>query len=245
MVDLHKGDSKSKCMHLKFLPKTASAISFQNPPNLNPFMDQKRSLRSYVGRGYSGHLISIIPTEARWKPAENSTFQAQEPTSPKVSCMGQIHDKHKHKNKIKESNQIVSASKYFSKKTSINWNIFSTAAKQFAGRKSGVSAAKFLDRAPTLSQMKRFASGRDGLTGPDWTAQIAPVELDCLSYYTDDEDRSGETKEEEITVPFLAPIWICEGGGLASESRKEVNLWKRRTMAQPRPLELNNLLLPN
>uniref|UniRef100_A0A5B7BNF0 Uncharacterized protein n=1 Tax=Davidia involucrata TaxID=16924 RepID=A0A5B7BNF0_DAVIN len=59
-------------------------------------------MKTHVGRGFFDPIISIIPAEARRKP-KNSSFEAQEPTSPKVSCMGQI----KRKMKIKKTKQIV------------------------------------------------------------------------------------------------------------------------------------------
>uniref|UniRef100_A0A5B6YUU1 Uncharacterized protein n=1 Tax=Davidia involucrata TaxID=16924 RepID=A0A5B6YUU1_DAVIN len=249
--------AKSKMKLLKFLPKAASAVTFQNPP-FSPSKDKRcadnaNKLKTHVGKGFSGPIISIIPAEALRK-TKNSSFEAQEPTSPKVSCMGQI--KHKHKTKInKKTKQIVSLPKDFKpvvssptpseakKKPSNIQNIFSSA--KAGGRKSDIfSSAKpplLPDRAPSLSQMKRFASGRDKLTSLDWAAQIAPVDSDHRNYFSDEES---EGEEEEVIIPFSAPI-LVGGSGVVLEPRKEVNLWKRRTTAQPRPLQLNTLVTAN
>ncbi|CAI9758014.1 unnamed protein product [Fraxinus pennsylvanica] len=239
---------------LKFLPK---ALSFQNPPfspagrrdNVNA-----NNHKSNYNRGFSGPIISIIPAEARGrKSSKNSNFD--EPTSPKVSCMGQI--KHR-KNKISkkkqvsrpETNSAVSPPK--KKPSAAIRNIFSS-KKPAAGRKSDGSSDDDEHRvpdhvtAPSLNQMKKFASSRDTFANFDWTtAQIAP---ENRGFYSDEEG------EDEIIIPFSAPILRGGGGGGASgsnsggaggggggvalEPRKEINIWKRRTMAQPQPLQLN------
>ncbi|KAA8528783.1 hypothetical protein F0562_036138 [Nyssa sinensis] len=218
--------AKSKSGLLKFLPRAASAVTFQNPP-FSPNRDNK--MKTHVGKGFSGPIISIIPAEARRKP-KNSSFATQEPTSPKVSCMGQIKLKHKHKKKIKKTKQAVSLPKDFKpapspveakKKPSTIRNIFSSAKP---GRKSDASADHDHDHkpplpdrsaAPSLNQMKRFASGRDKFASFDWTAQIAPVhDSDQRNYYSDEErgDSEGEKEEEEIIIPFSAPILIGASG---------------------------------
>ncbi|GFS36010.1 hypothetical protein Acr_00g0043370 [Actinidia rufa] len=110
-----------------------------------------------------------------------------------------------------------------------NPNVF---AKQ-QGRKSDVSRPTGSDLGPSLSQIKRFTSGRDSLAGFDWMAQIAPAEGDQGNYYSD-EDSDGE---EEVIVPFSAPILV----GVDLEPKKEINLWNRRTVTQPRPLRVNTL----
>lgn len=103
------------------------------------------------------------------------------------------------------------------------------------------------DRAPSLSQMERFASGRDTLASVDWSAEFGPVldadHRDYYHYYSDEERRESDQEEEdeEVIIPFSAPIPV--GGGIDSQvnprPRKEINLWKRRTMAPPRPLQLH------
>ncbi|CAA3025105.1 uncharacterized protein At1g76070-like [Olea europaea var. sylvestris] len=215
--------TKSKNKILKFLPKAAqAAVSFQNPP-FSPGKDKLKPRFS----------VSMIPAEAR-RRSKNSNFETQEPTSPKVSCMGQI----KHKKKL--SKKHLSLPKGFKpalapppapqlkKNPSRIRNIF----KPAAGRKSDASVdynkPPLPDRAPCLSQMKRFASTRDTLANFDWTkTQIAPEQGEFDS-------------DEEGIIPFSAPIMVAGGGSMvALEPRKEINLWKRRTMVQPKPLKLN------
>ncbi|KAG2692847.1 hypothetical protein I3760_08G071100 [Carya illinoinensis] len=254
--------AKPKNKILKFLPRAASAVvvSFQNPP-FSPNTDKRLEIYTsklkahhHAGRGFSGPIISIIPHEARRKPknGETSTFETQEPTSPKVSCMGQI----KHKKTIKKAKPIAtshprdhqlkaavssSSPRDLKKHPSVIRRIF-TGAK--TGRNSDASAADHEkpahDRAPSLSQMKRFSSRRDSLPDFEWTAQIMPIDKDHRDYYSDEErDQEEEEEEEEgIIIPFSAPIMMV-GGGVPLQPRKEINLWKRRTMAPPIPLELN------
>lgn len=290
---MEKSQAKPKSKKvLKFLPRTVSSISFfQNPP-FSPGRDKRSSsslwysselinstkcrLRSHVGKGFSGPLISLIPYEARTKNKNDQDFDKNEPTSPKVSCMGQI----KHKNKTKKSwpssadkrsSFSSSASSSFSmlnrdadkpprpsnshelkKQSSTLKRIFSRARggnKKKPSDASGNNCRKpplLPDRAPSLSQMKRFASGRDATASFDWSAEVGPVleanHRDCYHYYSDEERRESDKEEEdeEVIIPFSAPIPIGGGrGGLNPQPRKEINLWKRRTMAPPRPLELH------
>ncbi|XP_041021805.1 uncharacterized protein At1g76070-like [Juglans microcarpa x Juglans regia] len=258
--------AKPKNKILKFLPRAASAVvvSFQNPP-FSPSRDKRlseiytsklKAAHHHAGRGFSGPIISIIPHEARRKPknGDTSSFETQEPTSPKVSCMGQI----KHKKTIKKAKLIASLPRDHQLKAAVSSSsprdlkkhasairrIFSTGAK--TGRKSDASAPADQkpahDRAPSLSQMKRFSSRRDSLPGFEWTAQIMPIDkVDHRNYYSDEEREQEEDQEEEedqVIIPFSAPIMMV-GGGVPLQPRKEINLWKRRTMAPPIPLELN------
>ncbi|KAF8022656.1 hypothetical protein BT93_F0235 [Corymbia citriodora subsp. variegata] len=270
---------------LKFLPRTVSSISFfQNPP-FSPSRDKRSSselinrtkcrLRSHVGKGFSGPLISLIPKEARAKNENDRDFDANEPTSPKVSCMGQI----KHKNKTekswpssadKRSSFSSSASSSFSKLrrdvdkpprpgNSHELKKQSSTLKRIFNRARGGNKKKptdtsrnncrkpplLVDRAPSLSQMKRFASGRDAMASFDWSAEVGSVldadHRDYHHYYSDEERSDRGQEEEEVIIPFSAPILIGGGGGIRvnPQPRKEINLWKRRTMAPPRPLELH------
>ncbi|KAG5246537.1 embryo defective family protein [Salix suchowensis] len=117
-------------------------------------------------------------------------------------------------------------------------------ADSTSGRGSNVSGGekpKLPEKTPSLSQMKRFASGRDTLAGFDWTAhQIAPVEFDHSDYYSDEEkvDRFEEEEHEEVIIPFSAPMMV--GGGVDLLPRKEINLWKKRTINPPSPLQLRS-----
>ncbi|KAF5455717.1 hypothetical protein F2P56_025265 [Juglans regia] len=260
-----QGKPKNKI--LKFLPRAASAIavSFQNPP-FSPGRDKRSEinttkLKAHAGRGFSGPIVSIIPVEARRKSRNGGMYETQEPTSPKVSCIGQI----KHKKKIKKAakraapppqDQVKAVSSTSSahrldmkKHTSAIRRMFSGKTKP--GRNSDVVSPAAeepaeipADRAPSLSQMKRFASRRNSLPEFDWTAdQITPIDRDHRNYYSDEErDREeSDQEEEEVMIPFSAPILMVDGGGVPLQPRKEINLWKRRTMAPPRPLDLNTV----
>ncbi|GFZ10485.1 hypothetical protein Acr_21g0010840 [Actinidia rufa] len=228
---------KAKSLFLKFLPKAVSAVTFQNHP-FSPDKKRSEAHKAHIGRGYSGQIVSIIPAEARRKP-KNSSFETQDPTSPKISCMGQI----KHKKKLKKE-QRASRPRDFKpelKKTSTFGNMFRNKKVNPPGRRSGADKPMGPDRAPRLDQMRQFASGRDSLSNFDWSVQVAPVDADHRNYYTDED--SSEDEEREAIVPFSAPIMV--GGGESLEPRREINLWKRRTMAQPRPLQVNTMVRPS
>ncbi|CAL5349463.1 unnamed protein product [Camellia sinensis] len=235
--------ARSKNKFLMFLPKPASANTFQNH-TFSPTKDKRSEfhqtkLKTHIGKGFSGPIISIIPADARRNTKKNSSFEAQqEPTSPKVSCMGQI----KHKKKVIKNEKHASPPKDFKpvepkKKVSKIRSLFSS--KTPTGRKSDDSDGKsdLSDKAPSLSQTTRFSNGRDSLSSLDWMAQVAPVDGDS------DEESEEEEEEREIIIPFSAPILVGGGGGgvVALEPRKEINLWKRRTIAQPMPLQVNTL----
>jgi hypothetical protein len=77
--------------------------------------------------------------------------------------------------------------------------------------------------------MKRFTSGRAALQDFDWT--------------TDDDEQADadgygyDSYEDDGFVAHSAPL-VLGGGVVASEPRKEVNLWRRRPMSPPTPLQL-------
>lgn len=237
------GKPKSKL--LNFLPRAASVVMFQNPP-FSPNREKRSSdnqnkIKANAAKGFSGPIISIIPKEAR-KKVKNGSFESQEPTSPKVSCMGQI----KHKQKIHKAKRVSPPRppqeaepkpQPIKKKPSTMKRLFSM--KKSYG--STVDKPSVPERAPSLDQMKRFSSGRDAFSNFDWTAQSGP--LDGRSYYSDEEigdsDEEEREAQKEVIIPFSAPMKLGGGGGISLEPRKEVCLWKRRTIAPPRPLQLN------
>ena len=240
--------AKSKNMILKFLPKAASVINFQNSTPFSPGRDHKRSSDSTnkfkahgAGRGFSGPMISMIPVEAHWR-SRSGNFDRQEPTSPKVSCMGQVKDKHKKRipKTKRASPPKESKPREMKKQHSTLRRIFRSSN---SGRKSDASSddkPSLPDRAPSLGQMKRFSSGRNAFSNFDWTAPVAPVDSDHRSYYSDEERGDFEEEDEEFIIPFSAPILV--GGAVALEPRKEINLWKTRTLVPPRPLRLNTIV---
>ncbi|GAA0172142.1 hypothetical protein LIER_26027 [Lithospermum erythrorhizon] len=238
---------KSLFKFLTLIPKTAASFGFQNP-QFSPGREKQRAnqeLKNHMNKGFSGP-ISIIPQEARNKSKNSETeFDTHEPTSPRISCMGQI----KNRKKLSKKKNVLSqkdvhknhespASHAVKKKPS-NGGFLGLFGNAKCGRKS---SGAFLEKpkemtnvAPNLGQMRRFASGRESLANFDWTkAQIAP------GNYSDEESR-GEEYDEEVMIPFSAPI--PRGGGefarIPLEAKKEINIWKRRTMVQPRPLNMD------
>ncbi|CAI0435482.1 unnamed protein product [Linum tenue] len=270
---------------LKFL-KVASSINFNNPTfsptrDQQPFSDHNK-VPNYQGnyRGFSGPIfLPKVPRQVRGQ--FKSGEAAEEPTSPKISCIGQI--KHKKcgskkaavlpKPAAKEKKQSKKSSEQKNPKPQAGspgiWKIFGSASFKLGpssapGRKrrsNSTSAADNLfvsdeegmgsgqplpDRAPGLSQMRRFASGhRDGLGDFDWTARIVPDHDQFSRGYDSDGDDGGYSDDEvgakDAMIPFSAPIRIgtaADVEGLRLRPRKEVNLWKRRTMEPPRPLQV-------
>ncbi|CAJ2675808.1 unnamed protein product [Trifolium pratense] len=251
-------DKQSKLRN-KFLKAAAAiTVTFQNGP-FSPGRDHKfRSdnntnrwgAKTHAAKGFSGPVVTMIPYEARRKPKDGTTTETQEPTSPKISCMGQIkHHKKKHivKNNIPLPRQTdASTPKDAEVKKSKFQRIFSHRSRsksKFMERKSDgnsgfVSEGK---NAPPMGDMRRFASSREAFSNFDWKAVIEPEEIDQRDCFTDGED-------DEILIPFSAPILVGGGDTTTSSSnlkfkpRNEINLWKRRTMAPPRPLQLNPVL---
>ncbi|KAL4278182.1 hypothetical protein GQ457_03G030870 [Hibiscus cannabinus] len=229
-----KKEAKPRNLILKFLPKAVASVGFQNPP-FSPSRD-KRITRTCPGKGLLPcPFVSIIPEEARRK-SKSEAFETQEPTSPKVSCMGQI----KHKKKIKKAERNLKAVSEWTHKYSSPTEV----KKEEASSSNKKDLGDDDDGAPSLCQVKRFASGRDGLSSFDWRAQIAvPVEADRHRHehdYSDEEGREHrDLEEEEEIVPWSCAMAVG-GEGLALEPRKEINIWKRRTTNPPTPLQLKS-----
>lgn len=273
-----ENSNKPKNLFLKFLPKAASAMSFQNhqfSPGRDHHHHHSSKVRAHAHKGFSGPInFAVLPEEAREKPSKDGSFEAHEPTSPKVSCMGQIKYKHKKKKMMrkvasKNDNIVVNNAvvdddhEKQSTRSSISKFFNRSSVKKSKSNPSG-DHGKEVRRAavdnkkntvvPSLGMMNKFASGRESLADFDWTAQIAPLDHD-RDYYSDDEERRRDhsddenDEEREVIIPYSAPIVV---GGRSSrgdddqdvmgrlEPRKEVNLWRRRTMAPPPPLALNS-----
>ncbi|XP_068640937.1 uncharacterized protein At1g76070 [Aristolochia californica] len=227
------------------MEKTAKSKSgifsfiFLNQP-FSPGRDKFRA-----GKGFSGPIISIIPAEARRK-TRNGSFDAQEPTSPKVSCIGQI----KHKKKIyKGKCAAPPAVKEKSKKG----KSYSAIGKIFRGGKPGRRSDADKDevevevqvRAPSLGQMRKFSSGREAFRDFDFRATDRGAALSRQrGYYSDEEQREdSDDDEDDFMVTHSGPLVahsapLAVGADQSREPRKEINIWKRRTLAPPRPLEL-------
>ncbi|XP_027356407.1 uncharacterized protein At1g76070-like [Abrus precatorius] len=262
---------KLKNKLLKALPKAVAAVTvtFQNPP-FSPGRDNKsrpentiKWLRPHGGKGFSGPIVSMIPDEARRKSHDRGTngideIYYQEPTSPKISCMGQIKHKKKHMKKAramsmsipKETKKVANNTKDREVKKRVSTfqrMLFHGAKPKSEGRKSDTSAPhQYSKDAPHVSQMRRFSSGREAFANFDW--KVAP-EKEENDYYSDEDRVESDTEEEEVMIPFSAPILVggggdvCHGGVVNLKPRKEINLWKRRTMAPPRPLQLDPIIV--
>ncbi|KAK1441027.1 hypothetical protein QVD17_06863 [Tagetes erecta] len=214
-MDQQKSWAKSKNIILKLLPRATSSVSFQNPcPSKDKFRSSEKPHKSHLGVGFSDPLI-MVDTRREIKNNSNVTVE-YEPTSPRVSCIGQVKCKYIHRagNKphigylnVEDGHKKIGFKKIFGR------------GKLDAGKKS-LKAPDYLDKAPSLSTMKRFSSGRDKLSG-----------VDCRRYDYHD--------ESDVIIPSSAPVMIRNllgfDDGLISvvgnmEPRKEINLWKRRTM---------------
>ncbi|XP_054819982.1 uncharacterized protein At1g76070-like [Prosopis cineraria] len=228
-------DLKKKILTM-ILPKAVrGALTFQSPP-FSPRRDLQVAHKYHKHGGRKGS--KMIPDEARrrsnYGDSDNRSSKSLEPTSPTVSCMGQIkHKKHQHQHRqlIKKAKskhvtlpnvhharpllRNVSEVKKKKKQTSTFRRIFRRGRKSLS-RASEVDGGSAV-AAPALSQMKRFASGRGTLADFDWKAHaVAAPEEDG------DED-------DGILVSFSEPI-------VALLPKTEINLRKRRNMAPPPPL---------
>ncbi|WJX36080.1 hypothetical protein P8452_23995 [Trifolium repens] len=225
---------------LKILPKTIT-LTFQNHP-FSPGRDhhhKSRQTRPHGGKGFSGPLVTK-------KPKEINRIDYEEPTSPKISCMGQI----KHKKKKNKKAKDIEVKKRVTTFQKMLFHVGKPKSDQ-GRRKSDVSEVHdkklyaLEERATHVNQMKRFASGRGTFANFDWKAHVEPQPEEIDDYYSDEgrihSDDDEDEEEEEFMIPFSAPILVGGGVGLGLDlkPRKEINLWKRRTMAPPRPLQLD------
>lgn len=192
--------SKLRIQVISCLPKAASPVTFQLSPPASP-------AKATARKGFTSPTISIIPKEMRRKPKTES-FAAQEPTSPKVSCMGQVKNKKTEKNIPKTKPVALQESPPIFFPTEMKKKPFAE-KNSFKGPKQSVKVPL---RVPSLGQMKQFSSSRGTLNNFDWTVCKEEV----------------KEQEEDIFVD----------GEVAIEPRKEVNLWKRRNKAPPIPLQV-------
>lgn len=235
--------ARSKISIFSFLPK-ATSFSFSNHP-FSPGRDKRQEnlskLKAHAGKSFSGPIVSIIPAEARRKP-KNGSFDAQEPTSPKVSCIGQI--KQKKKKKIGKP-KCKSPPKDHKKKQFKIGRIFHGGRRTSQPDVEKAMTTPSSAPAPSLGQMRRFTSGRSALADFDWRVPSGAVSSH-RGYYSD-EERDGRDDDDDdhdddgggggdFRVPHSAPLTV--GGGVAFGPRNEVSIWKRRTMDPPRPLAL-------
>ncbi|KAI3875784.1 hypothetical protein MKX03_023707 [Papaver bracteatum] len=230
-----------------FLPKSATVTFQQNPAPYSPGRENNHKLKSsHVNKGFSGQLI---PDEARRKSSSNerSFDSTQEPTSPKVSCMGQIKLKKKVYNNSKSPSKEEQDQQKKNKKRTKNHKDNNKPSKTSEEAVPPAAAPKEENKkkfdffvsnnkkqqpslantkaAPSLDQMKRFASGRESLANFDWR-----------DFHDDD---GQEDEEDEVFIAHSAPLMMGGGGRVATEPKKEINLWKRRTTTPPKPLQIS------
>ncbi|XP_010471756.1 PREDICTED: uncharacterized protein At1g76070-like [Camelina sativa] len=259
---------KSKNKLLQMLPK---AMSFgHRVPPFSPGRDLHHNHHSSAASNkmfFSGPMVPLVSNAARVRRNKNDSVW-DEPTSPKVSCIGQIK-LGKSSNKCPTGKKKKAAASLIPKvsKTSSSLTkeddkghvskikrFFSFSSANTASRKSHPTAISAADEhpvtmvsaaaaVPSLGQMKKFASSREGLGGFDWAAEMKLGEDSPADhhrgYYSDDDTRGANLRgddddddEDDIIIPFSAPL------GLNLRPKKEVNLWKRRTMDPPKPLHL-------
>ncbi|GAU22669.1 hypothetical protein TSUD_234910 [Trifolium subterraneum] len=152
---------KIKATFLKFLSKQpVSLVAFQNP-TLSPC------------RSPTTHGVSLFPKEHRRKHKRGIKFSPKEPTSPKVSCIGQVKSKKKKKDvKLHKGVQQVSTKN----NDSIRCNekkllVWISKGGYEGGKQSGEvkNSAMVSSVPPTLDSMKKFSSGRGSLYDFDAT----------------------------------------------------------------------------
>lgn len=217
--------TKSQNRFLKFLPKSAAD-------------KEKRSTKS------------IIPADALRSRSRNSSFGALEPTSPQVSCMGQLKHKKKvcsmmnnktyvlppldhlnlmvhthNKSKMVQPDHLEGDVKKKKKPLAIK-NMFSRVPSVRRKSDHAITTTDYVGnhRLSSSCSLRRFSSSRTSLNNFDWTAtQVAPV----------------HNEEEKVKISKCVPKALQECKQVNFEPRKDVNLWKRRPMAQPSPLQLS------
>jgi len=202
---------------------------------------------------FSGPIVSIVPPEARGgrRNKRSSGYVTPEPSSPKVSCIGQIkRSSSRRQKKVNpcgknggacplpprppapaegkpcrphNKGSLIRRMSFFRRSRSRSR---SSSKDGLTGNGKATAAAAPAPEPPAgLGQMRRFTSGRAAFQDFDWR------EEERRSRDSDEED------EDDGFVAHSAPL-VLGGGVVASEPRKEVNLWRRRPMAPPAPLEL-------
>lgn len=244
-----------------FLRSTAASFSSSSTNFAAPRTGTGGGKSSFNHRNaFSGPMVSIVPPEARGggrrgSNKKNSGYRTPEPSSPKVSCIGQIkRSKSKSKKTAKKAaaaccgkdggacplpprpptgasgarpkSSLVKRMSFFRRSRS------RSSSSKPSGRGSTAVHAAAPAPAPApgagLGHMKRFTSGRAAFQDFDWK--------EAERRGSDDEDEEYSFVDDGF-VAHSAPL-VLGGGVVASEPRKEVNLWRRRPMSPPTPLQL-------
>ncbi|KFK34451.1 hypothetical protein AALP_AA5G147100 [Arabis alpina] len=245
---------KNKNKILKMLPK---AMSFgHRVPPFSPGRDLHHNHHHNTASNkafFSGPMVPLVPNAARVRRNKNDAVW-DEPTSPKVSCIGQIK-RVKSKNRANTKSLIPKVPKtssltkeneksrgFFKIKRLFSFSPATGGGKTSRKSHSSAVAEHPVTVVPSLGQMKKFASSRDALGGFDWSVEMKQEEDSPADhhrgYYSDDEtkgkyfrdDDDEDEDEDDIIIPFSAPLSL--------KPKQEVNLWKRRTMDPPKPLHL-------
>ncbi|WOL18601.1 hypothetical protein Cni_G27398 [Canna indica] len=210
---------RKKSSMTSFFPQHAS--SFDKSCHENAM--KKRAIRNKV---FSGPLVSIVPMEARRKrkTREGGRYappEEEEPTSPKVTCMGQIKlEKIAAVTCRDQSPSPPSSPKIMEEMPPCALIICAIFRRRKARGATDVRAGAVesggsgAQEAPPIGLMRKFASCRESLRDFDWRKAAGECE-------------EGEEEEAEAILPHSGPIMLG-GGVLAPEPRKAVGLWKRR-----------------
>ncbi|ESQ27527.1 hypothetical protein EUTSA_v10018992mg [Eutrema salsugineum] len=259
---------KSKNKLLKMLPK---AMSFgHRVPPFSPGRDlhhhHHNNTTSFSNKAFfSGPMVPLVPKAARVRRTKTDTVW-DEPTSPKVSCIGQIKRVKSKRCSPKKNRAVASLIPKIPKTSSSSLAkedekgrlskikrlfSFSATGRGHTSRKSHPSAAGAAatehpvtvvstTAVPSLGQMKKFASSRDALGGFDWMVEMKEDEESPADhrrgYYSDDERRGDYMRDDDEEEED--DIIIPFSAPLSLKPKQEVNLWKRRTMDPPEPLHL-------
>uniref|UniRef100_A0A0E0B5Y8 Uncharacterized protein n=1 Tax=Oryza glumipatula TaxID=40148 RepID=A0A0E0B5Y8_9ORYZ len=233
---------------VSFLKSTAASFTATTTAASAPPPPHGRSSFNHRN-AFSGPIVSIVPPEARGggggsRREHRSGYRTPEPSSPKVSCIGQIKKANAKKVKASCKNGACplpprppadAAAARRQKSSLVRRMLFRRSRSRkasssssrdggfFKGRTAGrAGAAVAAAPAPAgLGQMKRFTSGRAAFEDFDWR----------------EAERMASDDDDDVLVAHSAPL-VLGGGLVASEPRKEVNLWSRRPMAPPTPLRL-------
>ncbi|KAG7597694.1 hypothetical protein ISN44_As06g020310 [Arabidopsis suecica] len=205
---------------------------------------------STANRGYF-FSSPLVPTAARVRRSTKNEAVFAEPTSPKVSCIGQIklakpkcpEKKIKAPKNLKAASSLSSCvikeedngsfsklKRLFSMRSYPSRKSNSTAAE----REHPAAAVEAVTVAPSLGTMKKFASSRDALGGFDWKREQSQSDHRRGFYSGDD--------EEDVMIPCSVSMPLTQPECLSQcpnpKPKSEVNLWRRRTMDRPKPLQV-------
>ncbi|PKU64511.1 uncharacterized protein At1g76070 [Dendrobium catenatum] len=206
---------------LKYLQKAATFTITNNPHS-------PRGERLSTIRGLSGPIASIIPTEARHKKRNDDAFD-EEPTSPKVTCIGQIKHKKTAGTKERKKKKVPSGlTRMFSQRVRPDHKEVMEVKEKKKKKKEKRQDLATDAAAPALGHLKKFASRRESssLADFDWEKAAAAENSDYE-----------EGKEDLMNVYHSAPLVL--GGDVMGAEHKEIGLWRRRSIAALMPIEVN------